>query len=263
MIEFSDVCLTYNGASRPALDGVSLTITNGEAVAVVGPSGSGKTSFLRLLNALNLPTSGRVTIDGLDTNDPANLWEIRRRVGLIFQNPDNQLVSTTVERELAFGMENLGLQSTEIAARIEDVLDLLDLRCLRHRAPHRLSGGEKQRVAIAAVLAMRPVHLALDEPTSLLDGEGRREVWEILSGLSGDASRTVVHVTQFPDEIGLSRRAIVIDAGRVVFDGPPMELFAEEDRLRAWGLEPPSAMRLAARLRRDGLEVPDGATTLD
>ncbi len=263
MIEFTNVSFTYEEAARPALGEIDLSIADGEAVALVGASGSGKTTFLRLLNALLLPTDGRVTVDGLDTGDPVNLWEVRRRVGLIFQNPDNQLVSTTVERELAFGMENLGLPSAEIGRRIAAVLVRLNLEHLRERAPHRLSGGEKQRVAIAAVLAMRPVCLALDEPTSLLDARGRREVWEILGELGRDESRTVVHVTQFPDEIGLSTRAIVLDRGRVVFDGSPVELFSRAERLSEWGLTLPSAMVLSDRLRRAGLGLPGVAITLD
>ena len=181
MIELEGVSLTYDGAARPALSAIDLTIRDGESVAVVGPSGSGKTSFVRLLNALHLPTRGRVLVDGLDTADASNLWKVRGRVGLIFQDPDNQLVSTTVEREIAFGMENLGLPSAEISSRVEAALERMDLGRLRDRAPHRLSGGEKQRVAIAAVLAMRPDYLALDEPTSLLDAAGRHEVWRVLN----------------------------------------------------------------------------------
>ncbi|MCK5596494.1 MAG: ATP-binding cassette domain-containing protein, partial [Candidatus Eisenbacteria sp.] len=174
MIRFSDVTLTYGSSATPALRGIDLTIEAGESVAVVGPSGSGKTSLLRLMNALVVPTGGRVTVGGLVTNDPSSVWDVRRLVGLIFQNPDNQLVSTTVERELAFGMENLGLASQTIRERVEEALVRFRLQDLRDRAPHRLSGGEKQRVAIAAVLAMRPACLLLDEPTSLLDAAGRR-----------------------------------------------------------------------------------------
>lgn len=262
MIELSNVSLTYGAGTSPALSAIDLTIDRGEAVAVVGASGSGKTTLLRLLNALILPSEGSVTVDGMSTSDESNLWEVRRRVGLIFQNPDNQLVSTTVERELAFGMENLGLPPSEIAARIEEVLSRFGLERLRDRAPHRLSGGEKQRVAIAAVLAMRPAYVALDEPTSLLDGEGRREVWKTLEDLSQDPTRAVVHVTQFPDEIALSSRVIVLDAGAVVFDGSPTLLFDENTELERWGLRRPAVMRLASRLRRSGYAVPRNAASL-
>jgi len=263
VIELANVSLRYDGSGNPALADVDLEIRPGEAIAVVGPSGSGKTTLLKLLNGLAVPTTGRVRVDGLDTESDADIWEIRRRVGLIFQNPDNQLVSTTVERELAFGMENLGLDPAEIAARIDEMLRALRLTDLRSRAPHRLSGGEKQRVAVAAVLAMHPTYLALDEPTSLLDPVGRREVWGILTDLHGDPGRAVVHVTQFPDEVLLSRRAIVVVAGRVVFDGTPEALFSLGRELEEWGLGLPSAVLLAERLRAGGLDVPRTALRLD
>lgn len=263
MIRFTDVTLTYGDEGTPALRGIDLSIEAGESVAVVGPSGSGKTSLLRLMNALLVPTSGRVTVDGLVTDDPSSVWEVRRRVGLIFQNPDNQLVSTTVERELAFGMENLGLAPSEIRERVEETLVRFRLQDLRHRAPHRLSGGEKQRVAIAAVLAMRPSCLLLDEPTSLLDAAGRRDVWRMLEELRADSSRTVVHVTQFPDEIGLSSRVLVVFDGRVVFDAAPAELFELDEGLGRWCLRRPATMDIARELRHAGFAIPDGVSTLD
>lgn len=263
MIRMSDVTLTYGSSTTPALRGVDLTIEAGEAVAVVGPSGSGKTSLLRLMNALVVPTGGRVTVDGLVTSDESSVWDVRQRVGLIFQNPDNQLVSTTVERELAFGMENLGVAPPEIRERVEEALVRFRLQSLRHRAPHRLSGGEKQRVAIAAVLAMRPACLLLDEPTSLLDAAGRREVWRILEELRTDSSKTVVHVTQFPDEIGLSSRVLVVFEGQVVFDSTPERLFELDEELRRWCLRRPAAMDIARELRDAGYAVPEGVSTLD
>lgn len=263
MIRMSDVTLTYGSSATPALRGVDLTIEAGEAIAVVGPSGSGKTSLLRLMNALVVPTGGRVTVDGLVTSDESSIWEVRRRVGLIFQNPDNQLVSTTVERELAFGMENLGLAPPEIRERVEEALVRFRLQSLRHRAPHRLSGGEKQRVAIAAVLAMRPACLLLDEPTSLLDAAGRREVWRMLDELRTDSSKTVVHVTQFPDEIGLSSRVLVVFEGQVVFDSTPERLFELDEELSRWCLRRPAAMDIARELRDAGYAIPEGVSTLD
>ncbi len=263
MIRFSAVGLAYPGAAHPALSDVDLTFRPGESVAVAGPSGSGKTTLVRLMNALVLPSSGSVTVDGLDTRDAALVWDIRRRVGLIFQNPDNQFVSTTVEREIAFGMENVGLPRDEIASRIAEVAGRLRLGRLMDRPPHRLSGGEKQRVAIAAVLAMRPACLALDEPTSLLDAEGRREVWDILSEIGRSGSHTVVHVTQFADEIALASRAVVLLAGRVVFDGAPGELFRRRADLAAWGLARPRVFELADRLRDAGYAVPESADSIE
>jgi len=263
MIVLDGVDCEYPGATRPALRGVRLEIAPGESVAIAGPSGSGKSTLVKLMNALLLPTAGRVTVDGLDTAAESLVWEIRRRVGLIFQNPDNQFVSTTVEREIAFGMENLGLPRSEIAARMADVASRLRLGPLMDRPPHKLSGGEKQRVAIAAVLAMRPAHLALDEPTSLLDSEGRREVWEILGEIARGGFHTVVHVTQFPDEIALAARAVVLSEGSVVFDGPPAELFRRGGDLGAWGLERPRAIELAERVRRAGFGVPEEAASIE
>ncbi len=263
MIRFSAVGLTYPGAAHPALSDVDLTFRSGESVAVAGPSGSGKTTLVRLMNALVLPSSGSVTVDGLDTRDAALVWDIRRRVGLIFQNPDNQFVSTTVEREIAFGMENIGLPRGEIACRIAEVAQRLRLEPLMDRPPHRLSGGEKQRVAIAAVLAMRPAFLALDEPTSLLDAEGRREVWDILSEIGRSGSHTVVHVTQFADEIALASRAVVLCGGRVVFDGAPGGLFRRKADLAAWGLARPRVVELADRLRDAGYAVPESADSVE
>jgi energy-coupling factor transport system ATP-binding protein len=263
LIRFADVTLTYGGARTPALAGIDLSIERGESIAVVGPSGSGKTSLLRLMNALVSPTSGSVTVDGLVTSDASNTWEVRRRVGLIFQNPDNQLVSTTVERELAFGMENLGLPPSEIRERVDEILVRFRLQDFRNRAPHHLSGGEKQRVAIAAVLAMRPTCLLLDEPTSLLDAAGRSDVWRTLEELRDDSTRTVVHVTQFHDEIGLSSRALVVYGGRVVFDGAPDELFELGDGLGRWNLRRPAVMDIAAELRDAGYEIPSAVSTVD
>ncbi len=263
MIELRDVGVTFPGATRPSLDGVDLSIASGETVALAGPSGSGKTSLLRLLNALLLPTTGSVTVDGMDTRDDESLWEIRRRVGLVFQNPDDQIVSTTVERELAFGMENLGLDRDEMRSRVETLLPMLGLEPLRDRPPHRLSGGEKQRVAVAAVLAMRPRHLLLDEPTSLLDARGRADLWTLLAELRSREERTVIHVTQFPEEIAYADRAIVLVEGRVVFDASPRDLFAPGSGVEDWGLRPPPAMGLARALRAAGRSLSEDILTMD
>jgi energy-coupling factor transport system ATP-binding protein len=263
VIELRDIGVTFPGATRPSLDGVNLSIASGETVALAGPSGSGKTSLLRLLNALLLPTTGSVTVDGMDTRDDESLWEIRRRVGLVFQNPDDQIVSTTVERELAFGMENLGLDRDEMRSRVETLLPMLGLEPLRDRPPHRLSGGEKQRVAVAAVLAMRPRHLLLDEPTSLLDARGRADLWTLLAELRSREERTVIHVTQFPEEIAYADRAIVLVEGRVVFDAPPRDLFAPGSGAEDWGLRPPPAMGLARTLRAAGRSLPEDILTMD
>jgi energy-coupling factor transport system ATP-binding protein len=263
MIRIENVTFRYHDGAPPALNCVSLDLDAGESVAVIGPSGSGKTTLLMLLDALLLPTEGRVTVDGLWTAVESNVWDVRRSVGFIFQNPDNQLVSTTVERELAFGMENLGLPSDEIERRVESALVRFRLAAVRDRPPHRLSGGEKQRVAIAAVLAMSPAYLALDEPTSLLDAAGRVELWRVLTEIGRDRARTTIHVTQFPEEVLLSERVVVLESGRLVYDGTPRDLFCATDDLARWGLARPRAMDLADRLRGLGYDVPDDAMTLD
>ena len=262
MIRFSRVTYRYETDGPPALSNIDIEFAAGERVAVAGASGSGKSTLLKLMNGLLLPTSGAVLVDGVDTSDPTRVWEVRRGVGLIFQNPDNQLVSTTVERELAFGMENLGLPSEEIRSRVARVAGDMSLTGLLTRAPHTLSGGEKQRVAIAAVLAMRPDVLALDEPTSLLDGRGRAEVLDLMAGLASDGTRTIVHVTQFPDEIALAPRTVVLHGGTVVFDGRPADLFSRPE-LDEWGLDRPRGARLADRLRSSGFPVPPEVLSLD
>ena len=262
MIRLSGVCYRYR-QDRPALNGVDLSVGTGERLIVAGASGSGKSTLLRLMNGLLTPTEGVVIVDGIDTADASRIWEVRRRVGLVFQNPDNQLVSTTVERELAFGMENLGLPPVEIREAVAALSADLSLDGLLGRAPHTLSGGEKQRVAIAAVLAMRPDVLALDEPTALLDGRGRSEVLGLIRELERDGRHAIVHVTQFPDEIALGTRVVVLAQGETVFDGRPDELFSRRGDLERWGLSLPRAALLADRLRARGVNVAPGVLSFD
>jgi len=262
VIRLSGVCYRYR-QDRPALNGVDLSVGTGERLIVAGASGSGKSTLLRLMNGLLTPTEGVVIVDGIDTADASRVWEVRRRVGLVFQNPDNQLVSTTVERELAFGMENLGLPPVEIREAVAALSADLSLDGLLGRAPHTLSGGEKQRVAIAAVLAMRPDVLALDEPTALLDGRGRSEVLGLIRELERDGRHAIVHVTQFPDEIALGTRVVVLAQGEIVFDGRPDELFSRRGDLERWGLSLPRAALLADRLRARGVNVGPGVLSFD
>jgi len=262
VIRLSGVCYRYR-QDRPALNGVDLSVGTGERLIVAGASGSGKSTLLRLMNGLLTPTEGVVIVDGIDTADASRIWEVRRRVGLVFQNPDNQLVSTTVERELAFGMENLGLPPVEIREAVAALSADLSLDGLLGRAPHTLSGGEKQRVAIAAVLAMRPDVLALDEPTALLDGRGRSEVLGLIRELERDGRHAIVHVTQFPDEIALGTRVVVLAQGETVFDGRPDELFSRRGDLERWGLSLPRAALLADRLRARGVNVGPGVLSFD
>ncbi|MDQ7820857.1 MAG: energy-coupling factor transporter ATPase [Armatimonadota bacterium] len=245
-----------------ALDGVSLTIERGELVAIVGGNGSGKSTLAKHLNALLLPTEGEVWVDGLDTRDRSHLWEIRRRVGMVFQNPDNQLVATVVEEDVAFGPENLGLPPDEIAARVEEALRIVEMTEYRRHQPHLLSGGQKQRVAIAGVLAMRPACLVLDEATTMLDPQGQREVLQTITRLNQEGV-TVIHITHVMEEAARCRRVIVLADGRVVMDGPPADVFARAEELAALRLVLPPVAALADRLRRDGLPLPPGVLDAD
>jgi energy-coupling factor transporter ATPase len=256
VIEVRDLQYSYklrNEGHLRALKGISLRISPGESVAIIGSNGSGKSTLARCLNGLLVPQSGVVSVDGLDVRQPANWEKIRRRVGMVFQNPDNQIVSTTVEREIAFGLENLAVPVEQLRARTEEVLGQFHLTDLRHRPPHLLSGGEKQRLSMAAVLAMWPKYLILDEPTSLLDPMGRREVRELLQRFCVQGEVTVVHITQFPEEAAEAQRVLVLHRGEVVMEGPPREVFARRERLAQLGLRAPFPVELAGRLSEAGI----------
>ncbi len=259
LIELAGLSHTYHAGTPDAvlaLNGISLSIERGEFVAIVGGNGSGKSTLAKHLNALLLPTEGEVRVDGLDTRDPAATWEIRQRVGMVFQNPDNQLVATVVEEDVAFGPENLGLPPAEIAQRVEGALGVVEMLAYRRHEPHLLSGGQKQRVAIAGILAMRPQCLVLDEATTMLDPQGQREVMETISRLNGEGV-TVIHITHAMEEAVQCRRVIVLASGRVAMDGPPAEVFSRPDELQRLRLVLPPIPALAHRLRSEGLPVPD------
>jgi energy-coupling factor transport system ATP-binding protein len=247
MIRVEKLSFSYPG-DIPALHAIDLQIEAGEVVALIGPNGSGKTTLARCLNGLQQPREGRVLVDGLDTRDGANLGEIRRRVGMVFQNPDDQLVATTVESELAFGLENLGLDPDEMHRRVDEVLQNFGLEAHRRHPPHRLSGGEKQRVAIAAAVAMRPRYLILDEPTALLDPRGRRQIDDLLQSLRASFGIATLLITQLPAEAARADRLIVLHQGQVYGDGAPADLFADPARLRDIGLDLPFARTLAYHL---------------
>ncbi len=265
LIEIRDLRYVYNPDTPQAvtaLDGISLTIDAGEFVAVVGGNGSGKSTLAKHLNALLLPTSGEVWVDGLDSRDRAAVWEIRQRVGMVFQNPDNQLVATVVEEDVAFGPENLGVPPAEIALRVEAALAAVDMLPYRRHAPHLLSGGQKQRVAIAGVLAMRPRCLVLDEATTMLDPEGRREVLETVRRLNASGV-TVIHITHSMEEAALAGRIVALAGGRIALQGPPARVFAHADALEAMGLTLPVVPALVRALRADGAPLEDGILFAD
>lgn len=244
-----------------ALRGINLEVGRGEFLAIIGENGSGKSTLAKHFNALLLPSEGEVRVDGMDTRDPRFLWEIRRRVGMVFQNPDNQLVATTVEEDVAFGPENLGLPPGEIRARVDEALALVGMSSFARHAPHLLSGGQKQRVAIAGVLAMRPQCLVLDEPTAMLDPAGRRDVLATVMRLNREEKITVVYVTHFMDEAARADRVAVLFRGELVALEEPASLFSRVPELRRWGLDIPPVAELAWRLRRRGWNLPGPVLT--
>lgn len=247
---------TAEGVAPTVLDHVDLDIEAGTFVAILGHNGSGKSTFAKHLNAILLPTSGKVYVDGMDTTDEDKLLDIRRTVGMVFQNPDNQIVASVVEEDVAFAPENLGVPSDEIRRRVDEALEAVGMTEYARHAPHLLSGGQKQRVAIAGVLAMRPRCIVLDEPTAMLDPVGRREVLDTVCRLQRELGMTVVLITHHMDEAARAQRLVVMDNGHVVMDGPPAQVFQNVVGLRRLGLEVPDSVSLLYELRQAGLDVP-------
>ena len=261
-IEIEGLEHVYRGGTeegRKALAGVNLSIAKGEFVAVLGANGSGKSTLARHLNGLLLPSSGHVRIGGLDTIEAAKadeLWKIRQQVGMVFQNPDNQLIAAVVEDDVAFGPENLGVEPSEIRRRVKEALEAVGMSRFMKRAPHLLSGGQKQRVAIAGTLAMETDCLVLDEPTAMLDPQGREEVMAVVEKLHREKGLTVVLITHFMEEAARAQRVVAMDDGRIAMEGTPREVFVETKKLRELGLEPPLAGEIAEGLRQAGLPLP-------
>lgn len=258
MIELSNLTHIYRAGQDDAvvaLDKINLKIASGEFVVILGTNGSGKSTLAKHLNGLLLPTSGDVTVAGFNTKDPETLWTIRQMVGMIFQNPDNQIVATVVEEDVAFGPENLGIPSVEIRQRIDDALKIVHLSEYARFEPHLLSAGQKQRVAIAGVLAMRPRCLVLDEPTSMLDPLGQKEIMAILRELNAEHRVTVIHITHFVEEAIYADKILVMEKGKIVLEGPPRHIFADLDGLKELGIIPPPMTVLAQRLARAGLSL--------
>ncbi len=262
MIELQNLSFSYptQAGEIPVLRGIDLAFREGESVALIGANGSGKTTLIRCLNGLLQPTGGDVRIDGLSVLNPDQVYEIRKRVGMVFQNPDDQIVSAQVEREIAFGLENLGVPTPDMRRRVDEVLDRFFLGRYRIYPPHLLSGGERQRLALAAVIAMRPRYLLLDEPTALLDPGSRRALLDLLNDLHQSADVTPLLVTQSPEEAACADRVVALHKGRVALDGPPQEVFSQADRLAQIGLAPPAAASIAARV---GLPPPAPLTPED
>ena len=268
-IEFKNVTYTYEPEEQgeakpsPALCNIDLTVNRGEFVAVLGHNGSGKSTLAKLTNAILVPESGTVTVDGIDTSDEDRLTDIRRKVGMVFQNPDNQIVATIVEDDVAFGPENLGVAPDEIRRRVDDALKAVGMYDYRLREPHKLSGGQKQRVAIAGIIAMQTGCIVLDEPTAMLDPRGRREVFDTVRRLNREMGITVLFVTHFMDEAVKADRVIIIDSGRLCLDGTPREVFSHAARLAEIGLSVPQVTALFLRLRELGVDVDPTTFTVE
>jgi len=252
-----------NAPTEPTLKGVDISIEAGEFVAILGHNGSGKSTLARHLNALLMPTEGSLWVKGMDTKEVRNTWEIRQSVGMVFQNPDNQMVATTVEEDVAFGPENLGVEPREIRKRVDETLDAVGMNEFKKSAPHHLSGGQKQRVAIAGVLAMQPTCIVLDEPTAMLDPSGRIEVLETVKKLNRESGITVILITHFMEEAAQADRIIVMDEGKLVFDDTPRNIFRQTDTMQRLGLGVPGVTALAHLLRQRGLPVADDILTVD
>ena len=252
------------GAERTtALNGVNLQIERGSFTAVLGHNGSGKSTLAKQMNAVLLPSGGKVWVDGMDTMDENLLLEIRNRVGMVFQNPDNQIVANVVEEDVAFGPENMGVPQAEIRRRVDAALAAVGMEDFHLDAPHHLSGGQKQRIAIAGVIAMEPACIVLDESTAMLDPSGRKEVLDTVQKLNREKGITVVLITHHMDEAVLADRVVVMDAGHVIMDGKPKKIFTKMKELRAVGLDVPHTAELLHDLRKDGFDVPPDALTVE
>ncbi|MDR1928256.1 MAG: energy-coupling factor transporter ATPase [Oscillospiraceae bacterium] len=264
LIEFQNVSFTYGGEEGepvPAVRELSFAVPRGEFVAVLGHNGSGKSTAAKLCNGLLLPTEGKVLVDGLDTADEAQLFDIRRRVGIVFQNPDNQIIAAIIEDDVAFGPENLNVPPAEIRTRVDEALKAVGMFEHRLAEPHKLSGGQKQRVAIAGILAMRNDAIVFDEATAMLDPRGRREVMDAVLRLNREQGITVLFITHFMEEAVLADRVLVMDEGRLLLDGTPQAVFAQQNALRAAGLELPIPALFAQKLRAHFPALPEDILT--
>ena len=265
IIKVNDVSFEYitEESTLKAIDNLSLEVKKGEFVAIIGHNGSGKSTLSKNLNAILLPTEGNILIDGLDTREEEKLWDIRQTAGMVFQNPDNQIVATIVEEDVAFGPENLGIEPKEIRKRVEESLKSVGMYELRDRQPHLLSGGQKQRVAIAGIIAMKPKCIIFDEATAMLDPSGRKEVMKTIKRLNKEENITTLHITHFMEEAVEADRVIVMEKGRTLLEGTPREVFSNIKMLREIGLDVPCMTELSSLLKEDGLDINSDILTVD
>ena len=263
IIRVQDVVYHYEGSEPEAIAGVSLQVERGEFVAVLGRNGSGKSTLAKLLNALILPASGEIYIDGLAAHVADNAYDVRKKCGMVFQNPDNQIIATIVEEDCAFGLENLGVEPKEIRRRVDEALKAVGMLDFAQSAPHMLSGGQKQRVAIAGVLAMRPKIIVFDESTAMLDPSGRKEVFQTARRLNREEGITIVWITHFMQEAAQADRLLVMHDGKIALEGKPREVFENVETIHEMGLSVPPMAQLATELRQAGLPLPRGILTVE
>ncbi|EGT0012896.1 energy-coupling factor transporter ATPase [Clostridium perfringens] len=267
MIKSEDLVFKYVNAEeqteKVAINHVSMEVKKGEFLVILGHNGSGKSTMAKHMNALLLPSGGKMYVDGLDTSDIENLWEVRRRAGMVFQNPDNQLVATIVEEDVAFGPENLGVDPKEIRERVDDSLKAVGMYEYRKHAPHLLSGGQKQRIAIAGILAMRPKCIVLDEPTAMLDPSGRNEVMKTIKEVNKKFGITIILITHYMDEAAQADRIIVMDKGEKVIEGVPREIFSQVEKIKSIGLDVPQVTELAYELQKEGVDISTEILNID
>ena len=259
MIEFCNLVYKYpvseDETEKIAINNLNLDIKDGEFLAILGHNGSGKSTAAKHINALLVPTEGTVTVRGMNTADPKNLWDIRATAGMVFQNPDNQLVATIVEEDVAFGPENLGVDPTEIRQRVDEALEKVGMSEYKKHAPHLLSGGQKQRIAIAGILAMKPKCIVFDEPTAMLDPSGRKDVMKNIKELNKKYGITIVLITHYMDEAAEADRVIVMDKGKAIIEGIPRDVFAEVETMKKIGLDVPQVTELCFELKKCGINI--------
>lgn len=249
--------------TQRAVDGVDIDIKEGQFVAILGHNGSGKSTFAKHINALLLPSDGTIWIDGINTSEEPELWKVRQKAGMVFQNPDNQIIGTVVEEDVGFGPENMGVPTEDIWKRVNESLEKTGMTAYRHHSPNKLSGGQKQRVAIAGVMAMRPKCIVLDEPTAMLDPNGRKEVLAAVHQLNKQENVTVVLITHYMEEVIDADHVIVMDGGHVVMEGTPREIFSQVETLKKYRLDVPQVTLLAHELKQSGVDIPDGILTME
>lgn len=265
IIKIDNLTYEYTDGERvvKAIDEVTLDVHEGEFLVVIGHNGSGKSTLAKHLNAILLPTSGKVYVDGLDTSVLENTFDIRQTAGMVFQNPDNQIVATVVEEDVAFGPENLGIEPKEIRKRVDEALSNVGMSEFAKKAPHLLSGGQKQRIAIAGIIAMKPRCIIMDEPTAMLDPRGRKEVMDTVYRLNKEDKITVIHITHFMEEAVNADRVCVMEDGKLIMQGKPREIFKQVDKLKKLGLDVPQMTELAYELRNENIDIEDDILTVE